>query len=315
MGRLLKGKVYADAIRAEVATGVADLEAGGAAPPCLAAVLVGDDPASAVYVRNKMKACAETGITAQEHRLDAGISQDELLGLVRRLGDAPEVDGILVQMPLPRHIDRRVIIEAMDPGKDVDGFHPVNVGRLWSSEDAFVPCTPLGVIEILDREKIPIEGAEAVVVGRSEIVGKPMAALLLRRHATVTVCHSRTRNLAAVASRADILVAAIGKAGFVTRDFIKPGATVIDVGINHSTGEAETRGFFGDDPKRLEQVSRKGYTLVGDVHPLHAAEKAGAWTPVPGGVGLLTVAVLLKNTLAAARARRAGRTGAGRGGT
>ncbi len=313
MGRLLNGRVYADAIRAEVAAGVADLTAAGAAPPCLAAVLVGNDPASAVYVRNKVKACAETGIVAQEHRLDAAISQDELLKLVKRLGDASEVDGILVQMPLPPHIDRRVVIEAMDPGKDVDGFHPVNVGRLWSGEDAFVPCTPLGVIEILDREKIPIEGAEAVVVGRSEIVGKPMAALLLRRHATVTVCHSRTRNLAAVASRADILVAAIGRAGFVTRDFIKPGATVIDVGINHSTGEEETRRFFGDDPKRLDQVSRKGYTLVGDVHPLHAAEKAGAWTPVPGGVGLLTVALLLKNTLAAARARRAGRTGAGRG--
>jgi len=314
MGRLLNGKVYSDAIRAEVAAGVTELAAGGAAPPCLAAVLVGENPASAVYVRNKVKACLEAGILTQEHRLDADIGQEELVRLVRRLGRADEVDGILVQMPLPAHIDRKVVIEAMDPAKDVDGFHPVNVGRLWSGDDAFVPCTPLGVIEILDREKIGIEGAEAVVVGRSEIVGKPMAALLLRRHATVTLCHSRTRNLPAVAARADILVAAIGRAGFVTRDFIKPGATVIDVGINHATGEAEAKEFFGDDPKRLDQVARKGYTLVGDVHPLHAAERAGAWTPVPGGVGLLTVALLLQNTLKAARARRAGGAGAGRGG-
>ena len=304
MARLLDGKAAAAAIRAEVASEVRSLTARGAAAPCLAAVLVGDNPASRIYVRNKVKACQEAGIIPREHAMPAMTSQDDLLALVRKLGDDPQVDGILVQLPLPGHIATRAVIDATDPAKDVDGFHPINVGRLWSGQPGFVPCTPLGVIELLQREAIPIEGAEAVVVGRSDIVGRPMAALLLHRHATVTICHSRTRDLAKVAARADILVAAIGRPGFVTREFIKPGATVIDVGINQVTEEKRAVDFFGDDPRRIEEVRQKGYTLVGDVHPLHARERAGAFTPVPGGVGPLTIALLLRNTLASARARR-----------
>ncbi|MFQ5846032.1 MAG: bifunctional 5,10-methylenetetrahydrofolate dehydrogenase/5,10-methenyltetrahydrofolate cyclohydrolase [Planctomycetota bacterium] len=312
MSRLLSGVAAAEAIRADVARDVAALVAGGAAPPCLAAVRVGEDPASALYVRNKMRACGKAGIVAREHRLPAGVSQDDLVGLVRRLGEAADVDGILVQMPLPEHLDRRSVNEAVDPDKDADGFHPINVGRLWSGQPGFVPCTPLGVIELLDRERIGIEGARAVVLGRSEIVGRPMAALLLRRHATVTICHSRTRDRAPVAARADILVAALGRAACVTRNFIKLGATVIDVGINQVREESRARELFGEDATRLEQVRRKGYTLVGDVHPRDAAERAGAHTPVPGGIGPLTVALLLRNTLRAARARRV-RAGPGGG--
>jgi methylenetetrahydrofolate dehydrogenase (NADP+)/methenyltetrahydrofolate cyclohydrolase len=302
--RALDGKAAADAIRKEVAAGVAGMSALGHRPPCLAAVLVGENPASVVYVRNKVRACREAGLVPLERRLDAGVTQPELLEVVRELSRDPGVDGILVQMPLPSGIDARAVIDAIDPRKDVDGFHPVNVGRLWSGGSGFVPCTPLGVIELLEREKIPIQGAEAVVVGRSDIVGKPMAALLLRRHATVTLCHSRTRDLPRVASRADILVAAIGRAAFVTREFMKPGATVIDVGINKVTDESTARALFGEDPARLEAVRTRGYTLVGDVHPLHVKETAGAYTPVPGGVGPLTVALLLRNTLTAARALR-----------
>ncbi len=304
MVRLLDGKAAAAAIRAEVAAGVRSLTERGAAAPCLAAVLVGDNPASRIYVRNKLKACQEAGIIPHEHKLPATTPRSELLSLVRGLGEDPQVDGILVQMPLPDHINARAIIEATDPTKDVDGFHPINVGRLWSGQPGFVPCTPLGVIELLQREKIPIEGAEAVVVGRSDIVGRPMAALLLHRHATVTICHSRTRDLAKVAARADILVAAIGRPAFITREFIRPGATVVDVGINQVTDEKRAVELFGDDPRRIEEVRQKGYTLVGDVHPLHVRERAGAFTPVPGGVGPLTIALLLRNTLASARARR-----------
>ncbi|MFQ5720084.1 MAG: bifunctional 5,10-methylenetetrahydrofolate dehydrogenase/5,10-methenyltetrahydrofolate cyclohydrolase [Acidobacteriota bacterium] len=304
MSRLLDGKKAARALRAEVARAVAEMTAAGLPAPCLAVVLVGDDPASEIYVRSKVRACREAGLAAVEERLPASTTQAELLQVVKRLVRDDGVDGILVQMPLPEGIDRRAIIRALDPEKDVDGFHPVNVGRLWTGEDGFVPCTPLGIIELLDREGIAIEGAEAVVLGRSEIVGKPMAALLLRRHATVTLCHSRTRDLPRVAARADILVAAIGKRAFVTREFIKPGATVIDVGINQVRDAAQGRDLFGEDPARLEQLSTKGYTLVGDVHPRDVAERAGAHTPVPGGVGPLTVALLLKNTLQAARARR-----------
>ena len=304
MTRILDGRSLARSIRDGVATDVAALVTHGMKPPCLAVVLVGDNPASSIYVGSKVKACAEAGFNAREIRLPASTHQVELLALVRELGRSADVDGILVQMPLPPQIDPRAVLEAIDPAKDVDGFHAVNTGRLWSGQDGFVPCTPLGIIEMLEHEKIPIEGAEAVVVGRSDIVGKPMAALLLHRHATVTICHSRTRDLAAVAARADILVAAIGRTAFVTRDFIKKGATVIDVGINQVRDEEQAHALFGDDPKRIDEIRRKGYTLVGDVHPRHAAEKAGAFTPVPGGVGPLTVALLLKNTLKAARARR-----------
>jgi methylenetetrahydrofolate dehydrogenase (NADP+)/methenyltetrahydrofolate cyclohydrolase len=258
-----------------------------------------------VYVRNKEKACAEAGIRVREHRLSATTSQADLLALVRELGLDTDVDGILVQLPLPRGVDSRAVIHAMDPDKDIDGFHPVNIGRLWSSTRGFVPCTPLGVIELLERERIPIEGAEAVVIGRSDIVGRPMAALLLQRHATVTICHSRTRDLPSVARRADILVAAIGAPALVTEKFIKPGATVIDVGINRVDDAGLARALFGGDPARMSAMSKKGYVLVGDVHPVHVREKAGAYTPVPGGVGPLTIAMLLENTLRSALARRA----------
>ncbi|MGH9867389.1 MAG: bifunctional 5,10-methylenetetrahydrofolate dehydrogenase/5,10-methenyltetrahydrofolate cyclohydrolase [Candidatus Polarisedimenticolia bacterium] len=309
--RRLDGKAVADAIRAEVAAGVAQMTSQGLAAPCLAAVLVGDNPASHVYVRNKARACQEAGIQAREHRLPATTTQAALLKLVRQLNGDDGVDGILVQMPLPEGLDRAAVFDAVDPAKDVDGFSPVNVGKLWSGQDGMVPCTPLGVIELLERSGIPIAGAEAVVIGRSEIVGKPMAALLLKRHATVTLAHSRTRDLPAVASRADILVAAMGRTAFVTAAFIKPGATVIDVGINTVTDEAQARAFFPHDPARLETLRRKGSILVGDVHPADVIARAGAYTPVPGGVGPLTVALLLRNTLAAARARRASRPRAG----
>jgi methylenetetrahydrofolate dehydrogenase (NADP+)/methenyltetrahydrofolate cyclohydrolase len=255
-----------------------------------------------------MRAAADAGILSREEKLPETTSQEDLLAIVMRLSNDDTVDGVLVQMPLPGHIDRRAVIEAVDPAKDVDGFHPVNVGRLWTGQKGFVPCTPLGVIELLEREKIEIKGAEAVVVGRSEIVGKPMAALLMQRHATVTVCHSRTRGLPTVAARADILVAAIGRPAFVTQEFIKRGATVVDVGINRIKDEALVRDLFGEGSKRLESFRKRGSTLVGDVHPGHAAERAGAWTPVPGGVGPLTVALLLKNTLEASRVRQHGST-------
>ena len=304
MTRLLDGKRLASIIRDGVAAEVAGFAKRGMKPPSLVVVLVGDNPASAIYVGSKVKACAQAGLSAREIRMPVSTPQTELLAVVHELGRSADVDGILVQMPLPRQIDPRAVIEAIEPSKDVDGFHAVNTGHLWSGQDGFVPCTPLGIIELLEHEKIPIEGAEAVVVGRSDIVGKPMAALLLRRHATVTICHSRTRDLAAVAARADILVAAIGKPAFVTADFIKPGATVIDVGINQVREEQQARELFGDDAGRIDEIRRKGYTLVGDVHPLHAARKAGAFTPVPGGVGPLTVALLLRNTLKAASQRR-----------
>ncbi len=285
MSRRLDGTLHARTIRGEVAAQVADLVSAGRRPPCLAAVLVGDDPASAIYVRSKVSACHEAGLRTREERRPATIGQEDLLALVRALSRDDGVDGILEEMPLPEGIGRKAVIEAIDPAKDVDGFHPLNVGRLWTGESGFVPCTPLGVMELLDRERIAIAGLEAVVIGRSEIVGKPMAALLLQRHATVTLCHSRTRDLPAVAARADLLVAAIGRPAFVTREFIKPGAVVIDVGINQLPDAARARG----------------YRLVGDVNPVDVAERASAFTPVPGGVGPLTVALLLRNTVKAFR--------------
>jgi methylenetetrahydrofolate dehydrogenase (NADP+) / methenyltetrahydrofolate cyclohydrolase len=304
--RLLDGRRVAEDLRRETAVEVAALTAGGRAAPRLAAVLVGEDPASAVYVRSKARACKEAGIDAEIHKHPHDLPEADLLRLVEELNGRPEVDGILIQMPLPAQIHARRIISAVAPAKDVDGFHPINVGRLWSGEPALVPCTPLGVIELLDRSGVPIEARRAVVIGRSDIVGKPMAALLLHRHATVTICHSRTPDLAAVAAQADILVAAIGKAAFVTGEFIKPGATVVDVGMNQIRDEALAARLFDGDAVRLEEIRKKGYTLVGDVHPADARRRAGAFTPVPGGVGPLTVALLLRNTLRAATARRIG---------
>ena len=280
-------------------------EIDGGLRATLAAVRVGDDPASAVYVRNKIKACEEVGIRSEHHALPESTSTAELLELVNSLNARGDVDGILTQLPLPRAINETAIIEAIDPAKDVDGFHPVNAGKLAMGRPVFVPCTPAGIMELLDDRGVEIRGLSACVVGRSQIVGRPMAQLLLQRDATVTICHSRTRDLAAVTRTADLLVVAIGRAGFIRGEQIKPGATVIDVGMNRVSDPDEIRMLFGSEAeKRLEVVEKRGATLVGDVNPSEAAEVAGMLTPVPGGVGLLTVAMLMKNTLKAARLRR-----------
>ena len=273
--------------------------------PTLAAVRVGEDPASAVYVQNKIRACEEVGIRSEHHALPESTTTSELLALVRSLNMSDDVDGILTQLPLPAAIDETAIIEAIDPAKDVDGFHPVNVGRLGLGRPVFVPCTPAGIMELLDDSGVEIRGANACVVGRSQIVGRPMAQLLLQRDATVTICHSRTRDLPAVTRNADLLVVAIGRPGFIRGEHIKRGATVIDVGMNKVSDADAVRPLFGSEaPKRLEVVEKRGYTLVGDVHPAESAKVAGLLTPVPGGVGLLTVAMLMKNTLLAASLRR-----------
>jgi methylenetetrahydrofolate dehydrogenase (NADP+)/methenyltetrahydrofolate cyclohydrolase len=280
-------------------------EIAGGVRATLAAVRVGDDPASAVYVRNKIRACEEVGIRSEHHALPESTTTEELLELVGSLNANDVVDGILVQLPLPAHVNETAIIEAMSPSKDVDGFHPVNAGKLAMGRPVFVPCTPAGIMELLDDRGVEIRGMNACVVGRSQIVGRPMAQLLLQRDATVTICHSRTRDLAAVTRTADLLVVAIGRAGLIGRDHIKPGAIVIDVGMNRVSDVDEVRKLFGAEAeKRLEVVAKRGSTLVGDVNPAEAAEVAGMLTPVPGGVGLLTVAMLMKNTLKAARLRR-----------
>jgi len=274
--------------------------------PGLAAVRVGDDPASAVYVKNKIRACEEVGIHSEHHALPDSTTTSELLDLIRTLNARDDVDGILTQLPLPAHVNETAIIEAIDPAKDVDGFHPVNAGKLAMGRPVFVPCTPAGIMELLDDRGIEIRGANACVVGRSQIVGRPMAQLLLQRDATVTICHSRTRDLAAVTRTAELLVVAIGRSGLIGREHIKPGAIVIDVGMNRVSDPDQVRSLFGAEAeKRLEIVAKRGATLVGDVNPSEAAEVAGMLTPVPGGVGLLTVAMLMKNTLRAAKLRRA----------
>jgi methylenetetrahydrofolate dehydrogenase (NADP+)/methenyltetrahydrofolate cyclohydrolase len=302
---VLDGAVVAARIKQEVTAEVEQMVETTGYRPCLAAVRVGDDPASAVYVRNKIKASEEIGIRSEHHALPESTTTGELLDLVRSLNARDDVDGILTQLPLPRGIDETQIIEAIDPRKDVDGFHPVNAGKLAMGRAALVPCTPAGIIELLDYNGIEIRGANACVVGRSQIVGRPMAQLLLQRDATVTICHSRTRDLAAVTRQADLLVVAIGRAGMIGREHIKPGAVVIDVGMNKVSDRDEVRALFGDAAdKRLEIVEKRGSTLVGDVNPAEASEVAGMLTPVPGGVGLLTVAMLMKNTLKAAKLRR-----------
>jgi len=302
---ILGGKSVADAIKKEVAEEVDRFKQTYRVTPCLGTVLVGDDPASAVYVRNKVRACEEVGIISRQLVLRDSISRQELLQVVKELNGDEELDGILVQLPLPKHIDDRMIIEAIDPAKDVDAFHPTNVGLLAMGRPRFVPCTPAGIIELLERNNIPIAGANACVVGRSQIVGRPVASLLLQRHATVTICHSKTRDLPSVTRQADILIAAIGRSAFIRGEFIKPGATVIDVGVNRLTDANQAREFFGAEAeKRMAAITEKGYTLVGDVHPAEADLIAGKRTPVPGGVGLLTVAMLMKNTLQAAKWRR-----------
>lgn len=302
---MLDGRGVADAIKQEVACEVRRLRDENRVQPRLAAVLVGDDPASAVYVRNKVRACDEVGIASEQIALPASTTTDELLHVVQELNRNDEVDGILVQLPLPKQIDDATIIESIDPAKDVDAFHPINVGLLAMGRPRFVPCTPAGIIELLVRNQIEIAGANACVVGRSQIVGRPVASLLLQRHATVTVCHSQTRDLPSVTRQADILVAAIGRPAFIRGEFIKPGATVIDVGVNQVRNADEARDLFGAEAqKRIEAIEKRGYTLIGDVHPAEADRVAGKRTPVPGGVGLLTVAMLMKNTLQAAKWRR-----------
>jgi len=299
---ILDGTRIAAEIRAEVAAEVQTLRKAGVRPG-LAVVLVGNNPASEIYVRGKVKASEELGIYSEKHTPPETVTTDELLELIDDLNRREEIDGILVQLPLPPQVDSKKVLLAVDPAKDVDGFHPMNVGFLSTQRPGLVPCTPAGVMEILRRSNIPVAGQEAVVVGRSDIVGKPVAMLLLNGNATVTVCHSKTRDLPGVCRRADILVAAIGRAGMVTRDFVKPGATVIDVGMNKIESRAEFDKFFKGNPKREQTFAARGSTLIGDVHP-EVAEVAGAITPVPGGVGPLTIAMLMANTVRAMKLRR-----------
>lgn len=303
---ILSGKPIAEAIKAEVQRDVEALKTSHGFSPRLTVVRVGTDPASEVYVTNKVKTAAELGIISDHHHLPADTSHADVLDLVRVLNANEEIDGILVQLPLPKQINEREILEAIDPAKDVDGFHPENVGKLSLGYPSLVPCTPAGVIEILKRSNIEIAGKHAVIVGRSNIVGKPMAMLLLKENATVTICHSRTADLTSITKQADILVAAIGRAGFITANHIREGAAVIDVGINRVTDAEAAREFFAGEmlEKRLAAIAERGSTLVGDVNPRDAMEKAGYFTPVPGGVGLLTVAMLMKNTVDAAKDRR-----------
>lgn len=302
---VLDGARVAEEIKREVALEVSRLKREHGVVPCLTVVRVGDDPASRVYVGSKVRTSEALGLRSEHHALPAETSTEELLELVGSLNAREDVDGILVQLPLPREVDERRVIEAIDPAKDVDGFHPVNIGRLSLGQRTLAPCTPVGIIELLERNSIPIGGAHACIVGRSQIVGRPLAQLLLQRDATVTICHSRTRDLPSITAQGDILIAAIGRAGFIRGEHIKPGAIVIDVGINKVTDEATARELFGEEAeKRLKIIAERGYTLVGDVHPAEADARAGKRTPVPGGVGLLTVAALMRNTLMAARWRR-----------
>lgn len=297
--RLLDGNALAAQIRAEIQPRAAAFTARHGRPPGLGILLVGDNPASAIYVRNKLKAASEVGMRADLERLPVSASIEDVLAVVARLNRSAVHDGVLVQDPLPEAMGpgaARRVFDAIDPAKDVDGFHPVNVGKLVQKRPTLVPGTPLGVIEMLERSSIPIAGARAVVIGRSDIVGKPMAMLLLHRDATVTVCHSKTRELPAVAATADILVAAIGRPGFVTPDFVKPGATVVDVGITSVTDAALVARWFPAGHPRREVFERRGAITVGDVHP-DVVNVAGALSPVPGGVGPLTVAMLLSNVL------------------
>jgi methylenetetrahydrofolate dehydrogenase (NADP+)/methenyltetrahydrofolate cyclohydrolase len=314
--RLLEGAPVAEAIRGEVAAGAAAFNARTGRPPGLGIVLVGDDPASEIYVRNKLKAAAEAGFRADLDRLPATAPLAELLSIVHRLNQDDAHDGILVQSPLPAGMGpdaERAVFDAIDPAKDVDGFHAVNVGRLVQNRGGVAAGTPSGIMELLRRSQIPVAGQHAVVIGRSDIVGKPMALMLLHANATVTVCHSRTRDLPAVARQADLLVAAIGRPAFVTEQFVKPGATVVDVGTTRVADRALVEQLFPPGSKRRDTFERRGSLVLGDVHP-NVEAVAGALTPVPGGVGPLTVAMLLKNTLIAAEQRAGESGGAGEAG-
>jgi methylenetetrahydrofolate dehydrogenase (NADP+)/methenyltetrahydrofolate cyclohydrolase len=301
--RTLDGAKIRDQIFAELKDEVRLLTSAGVRPG-LAAVLVGENPASQLYVKSKIAACEQLGLASALLTPPATVNTLDLLAVVEDLNRDNDVDGILVQLPLPPQVDTKRILEAVDPFKDVDGFHPMNLGRLVSGRPGLVACTPAGCMEILRRNDIPIEGANAVVLGRSDIVGKPMSLLLMHANATVTICHSKTRDLPEVVRRADIIVAAMGKAGFVEAGWIKPGAAVIDVGTNRVTDANEAERLFRNFPERLEKFRAKGNALVGDVHP-DAVNIAGALTPVPGGVGPMTITMLMSNTVKAARLRRA----------
>jgi methylenetetrahydrofolate dehydrogenase (NADP+)/methenyltetrahydrofolate cyclohydrolase len=302
MPKILDGAAIAAAIKHEVAAEVQRLAARGIKPG-LAAVLVGNVPASEIYVRNKVQACAELGIYSNLITPPESVTTEEMLDLLAALNARDDVDGILIQLPLPHQVDAKVLLDAIDPAKDVDGFHPVNAGRLQAGRPALAPCTPAGIIEILKRSNIPIAGQHAVVGGRSDIVGKPVAMLLLHQNATVTITHSKTQRLGELTRQADILVAAIGRPGFITPEMVKPGATLIDVGINRINTREEFDLYFAGNPKREAAFAKRGSTIVGDIHP-RAFELSGAYTPVPGGVGLLTIAMLMANTVRAAKMRR-----------
>jgi methylenetetrahydrofolate dehydrogenase (NADP+)/methenyltetrahydrofolate cyclohydrolase len=302
MPKILDGVAIAAAIKQEVAEEVRLLAAQGLRPG-LAVVLVGNVPASEIYVRGKAQTCAELGLYSEIVTPPESVTTEELLGLVEGLNARDEIDGILIQMPLPARVDTKALLDVVAPAKDVDGLHPINAGRLLAGRTTLAPCTPAGIIEILMRSGIPIAGRHAVVVGRSDLVGKPAAMLLLHRNATVTLCHSKTRDLGAITRQADILVAAIGHPGFIAPEMVKPGAVIIDVGINRITDPTEFARFFAGDAKREAAFAKRGSTIVGDVHP-KAFELASAYTPVPGGVGPLTIAMLMTNTVRAARVRR-----------
>ena len=304
MPQILDGNRVRDDIKSELKPRVEAVAAHGS-PPGLAVVLVGNNPASEIYVRNKIKACHDLGIYSESITPPGTISTEELLSIVMNLNARPDIDGILVQLPLPPQVDTKRILLAVAPAKDVDGFHPCNVGNLVASLPGPRACTPAGILELLKRYRIPVAGKRAVVVGRSDIVGKPVAMLLLHEHATVTICHSRTADLPAVCREADILVAAMGRPAMITGEYMKQGVTVIDVGTNRIDSREEVAHIFRNSPEKLAAYDKKGSVLVGDVHPLDVMEKSSAYTPVPGGVGPLTITMLMVNTVASAE-RRAG---------
>ena len=299
---ILDGVAIAAQIKAEVTAEVQAL-ADRSIKPGLAVILVGQEPASQIYVRTKVKTCGELGIFSEMITPPESITTNEMLTLVAALNAREDIDGILIQLPLPRHVDTKRLLEAVSPDKDVDGFHPVNVGRLQSGQSGLTPCTPAGILEILRRSGLPVAGQNAVVVGRSDIVGKPTAVMLLNASATVTICHSKTVDLGNFTRKADLLVAAIGRPGFITAEMVKPGATLIDVGINRITDATQVEKFFPADSTRAATFAKRGSVVVGDIHPA-AFAMSGAYTPVPGGVGALTIAMLMQNTVAAAKLRR-----------
>ncbi len=302
LAKVLDGAAIAAQIKQEVAEEVKQLAAQGVRPG-LAAVLVGHVPASEIYVKSKVQTCAELGLFSDLITPPDTVTTEDMLDVVHSLNDRDDIDGILIQLPLPKQVEAKVLLDAVSPAKDVDGFHPINAGRLQAGRPALAPCTPAGIIEILKRSQLPISGQHAVVVGRSDIVGKPAAMLLLHQNATVTICHSKTRDLGAITRQADILVAAIGRPGFITPEMVKPDSIIIDVGINRITTREEFERYFAGNAKREATFAKRGSTIVGDVHPA-AYELAGAYTPVPGGVGLLTIAMLMSNTVRAAKMRR-----------